>query len=73
MTTLQATKNADEGPTIATAPLGHPFTAEELKNINPAKQAAVIARPVGRRKRNIIIAEANKLKITILNPRRGEI
>jgi hypothetical protein len=32
MTTLQATKNADEGPTIATAPLGHPFTAEELKN-----------------------------------------
>jgi large subunit ribosomal protein L32e len=49
------------------------FTADELKKINPKTQAAVIAAPVGRRKRNIIIEEANKLKITILNPRRGEI
>jgi large subunit ribosomal protein L32e len=48
------------------------FNAAELKVIAPSTQAAVIASAVGRRKRNIIIAEANRLKITILNPRRGE-
>jgi large subunit ribosomal protein L32e len=49
------------------------FNPDELKKINPDKQVAVIAAAVGRRKRNIIIDAANKLKITILNPRRGEI
>ncbi|MBD3387700.1 MAG: 50S ribosomal protein L32e [Candidatus Altiarchaeales archaeon] len=43
-----------------------------LKDINPDVEAAVIASCVGRKKRNMIIEEANKLKITILNPRRGE-
>ncbi len=48
------------------------FNPDGLKEINPEKQAAVIASAVGRRKRNMIIEEANKLKITVLNPRRGE-
>jgi large subunit ribosomal protein L32e len=48
------------------------FNVKELSAINPGKQAAVIAAAVGRKKRNMIIDEANKLKITVLNPRRGE-
>jgi len=48
------------------------FQVKDLKAINPLKHAAVIAAAVGRRKRNLIIEEANKLKITVLNPRRGE-
>jgi len=48
------------------------FNVKDLGNVKPGKQAAVIAKSVGRRKRNMIIAEANRLKITILNPRRGE-
>ncbi|MBU0761943.1 MAG: hypothetical protein KKD39_02865 [Candidatus Altiarchaeota archaeon] len=49
------------------------FNASELQKINPSTEAAVIASPVGRKKRNEIIAAANKAKIVVLNPRRGEI
>ena len=45
----------------------------DLEKINPAKDAAVIAGNIGRRSRNEMIASANKLKITILNPRKGEL
>jgi large subunit ribosomal protein L32e len=45
----------------------------ELGLLNPQTEAAVIAAAVGRRKRNEVIKEANRLKITILNPRKGEI
>ena len=54
------------------------FTAVRIQNISqlmgldPEKEAAVIARQVGRLKRNQLIEKANELKITILNPRRGE-
>ncbi|MFH1056039.1 MAG: eL32 family ribosomal protein [Candidatus Altiarchaeota archaeon] len=48
------------------------FNTKDLSMVDSKKQAAVIASAVGRRKRNMIIEEANKLKITILNPRRGE-
>jgi len=44
----------------------------ELVQLDPKIDGAVIASAVGRRKRNQIIAEANKLKISILNPRKGE-
>jgi len=46
---------------------------DELKNLNPKKEAAIISSSIGRRKRNEIIKYANKLRITILNPRKGEI
>jgi len=46
---------------------------QELRQINPEKEAAIIAACVGRKKRNEIIKEANELGITILNPRKGEI
>lgn len=46
---------------------------KELKALNPVIDAAIIAGAVGRRKRNEIIKMANELRITILNPRRGEI
>ena len=48
------------------------FNVDELGKINSKTEAAVIASCVGRRKRNLIIEQANKLTITILNPRRGE-
>jgi large subunit ribosomal protein L32e len=48
------------------------FNPDDLKKVTSGKQAAVIAAAVGRRKRNMIIEEANRLKIAILNPRRGE-
>jgi large subunit ribosomal protein L32e len=48
------------------------FNADGLKAIDSKVQAAVIASAVGRRKRNMIIEEANRLNITIMNPRRGE-
>lgn len=47
--------------------------SKELEALNPAREAAIIAGAVGRRKRNEIIKMANDLKITILNPRKGEI
>lgn len=46
---------------------------KELMQLNPKEEAAIIAKQVGRKKRNEIIREANKLMITILNPRKGEI
>ena len=46
---------------------------KELTLINPEEEAAIIARSIGRRKRNEIIRSANELKITILNPRKGEL
>ncbi len=49
------------------------FNTTELSQVDPKTEAAVIASCVGRRKRNQIIEEANKLKITILNPARGEV
>jgi len=45
---------------------------KELAQIKPETEAAIIASAVGRRKRNEMIKEANKSKITILNPRKGE-
>ncbi len=48
------------------------FNVNDLRAVKPGREAAVIAKSVGRRKRNLIIEEANRLKITVLNPRRGE-
>jgi len=45
----------------------------DIENINPKTEAAIISRRFGRRKRNMIIEAANKAKITILNPRKGEV
>lgn len=45
---------------------------KDLSLIDPKKQAAVIAGNIGRAKRNVLITEANKLDIMILNPRKGE-
>jgi large subunit ribosomal protein L32e len=45
---------------------------KEISVLNPKEEGAIIAASVGRRKRNEMIAEANKLKINILNPRKGE-
>ncbi len=44
-----------------------------LNDIDPLKDAAMISATVGRKKRNEIIKSANELKITILNPRKGEV
>jgi len=46
---------------------------EELKDIKPGREAAIIASSVGRKKRNSIIKLANELRIAILNPRKGEL
>jgi len=46
---------------------------KELSVVNQKEEAAIISRHVGRKKRNEIIKEANKLRITILNPRKGEL
>lgn len=58
-------------------PLGYyPFlihNIKELEILNPKKEAVIISGSIGRNKRNEIIRSANKLKITILNPRKGEI
>ncbi|MFH0862292.1 MAG: eL32 family ribosomal protein [Candidatus Altiarchaeota archaeon] len=48
------------------------FNVAGLKAVSSDRQAAVIAAAVGRKKRNMIIEEANTLKIKVLNPRRGE-
>ncbi|MDD5111403.1 MAG: eL32 family ribosomal protein [Candidatus Altiarchaeota archaeon] len=60
-----------------THPLGYKsvliHNVKELEKIKAQTEGAIIAAAVGRRKRNMIIAEANKLKITILNPRKGEV
>ncbi|MBM3308813.1 MAG: hypothetical protein FJY77_01025 [Candidatus Altiarchaeales archaeon] len=57
-------------------PLGYKpvvvHNVQELAKLDSRNEGAVIASAVGRRKRNQIIAEANKLKIVILNPRKGE-
>ena len=45
----------------------------ELETIKSKREAAIIASSVGRRKRNRMIEIANDLKITILNPRKGEL
>ncbi|MBN2014098.1 MAG: 50S ribosomal protein L32e [Candidatus Altiarchaeota archaeon] len=45
----------------------------ELENIDTKKEAAIIAACIGRKKRNELIKLANDRKITILNPRRGEL
>ena len=45
----------------------------EIENIDPLKEAIIIAGSVGRKKRNEIIKTANKNRITILNPRKGEL
>ena len=43
------------------------FNVEGLSTIDPNTQAARIAHTVGKRKRALIIAEAKKLNIKILN------
>jgi len=50
----------------------HVCNVPGLDAVDPKHQAAVISSAVGRKKRNAIIEEANKRKITILNPRKGE-
>ncbi|MFH1404364.1 MAG: eL32 family ribosomal protein [Candidatus Altiarchaeota archaeon] len=45
----------------------------DLEGVDPKTQAIIISARLGRRKRNQIIEEANKLKLTVLNPRKGEI
>ncbi|MFC2162936.1 eL32 family ribosomal protein [Candidatus Altiarchaeota archaeon] len=45
----------------------------KLTGIDPKTEAVIINANVGRRKRNQIIDQANKQKITILNPRKGEV
>ena len=45
----------------------------ELKKLDSKKDGAIIAKPVGRKKRNEIIIVANNSGITILNPRKGEL
>lgn len=62
--------------TLGRHPSGlNPLRVNNVKELSALTkgQGAVIAAQVGRRKRNLIIKEANKLKITILNPRKGEI
>jgi large subunit ribosomal protein L32e len=46
---------------------------KELSLLKSGVNGAIIASQVGRRKRNLIIKEANKLKIVVLNPRKGEV
>lgn len=43
------------------------YNVEDLSKIDPATQAARIAHAVGKRKRALIIAEAKRLEIKILN------
>lgn len=45
----------------------------DLISVNSKEEGIIISKNVGRRKRNEIINEANKLKIVILNPKKGEI
>jgi large subunit ribosomal protein L32e len=45
---------------------------KDVSKVDTKTQAAVIAAAVGRNKRNEIIKAANKLKVIILNPRKGE-
>ena len=62
-----------KGPKIASGlhPSGYRevlvYNAQDVSTINPAIQAARIAHTVGKRKRALIIAEAKKLNIKILN------
>lgn len=42
--------------------------AEELNTINPETQAVRIAHTVGKKKRTLILVEARKKKIVVLNP-----
>ncbi len=44
-----------------------------LAKVKSQTEAAVIASSVGRLKRNQIIEQANKMKVVVLNPRRGEL
>jgi len=46
---------------------------QELSKATPGIHGAIIAAQVGRRKRNLIIREANQRKIVVLNPRKGEV
>jgi large subunit ribosomal protein L32e len=61
------------GPKIARGlhPCGHKevriFNVEELKEIDPKTQAIRIAHTVGKRKKAMIIADARKRRLTILN------
>jgi len=59
----------------------HPFgfrpvivhNINEVKKLNPTIDGAIIAKSIGRKKRNEIIKIANTSRITILNPRKGEL
>ena len=44
-----------------------------FEGIDHTTQAIVISACIGRKKRNVIIEEANKRKIVVLNPRKGEL
>jgi len=44
------------------------YNVKDLQNINPSKEAIRIASTVGKRKRELILEEANKLGIKVLNP-----
>ncbi|HHQ44590.1 MAG TPA: 50S ribosomal protein L32e, partial [Candidatus Altiarchaeales archaeon] len=64
-------KNPDTGiiaglrPTMVTS-------VADIRAMDAKTEGAMIAKQVGRKKRNMIIQEANKLNIAILNPRKGE-
>lgn len=49
------------------------YNLSQLENILIEREGIIISGSVGRKKRNEIIKQANKLKITILNPRKGEL
>ena len=44
------------------------FNAEDIKTLNVKEQVARIGRTVGKKKRELILEEANKLGIKVLNP-----
>ncbi len=50
----------------------HVYNPTQLGTISK-EEGVIISGNVGRKKRNEIIKEANKLKLTILNPRKGEV
>lgn len=49
------------------------FNKNDLTKVDPGKDAIRIGRTVGRRKREIILAEASKMKIKVLNPLKAKV
>ncbi len=49
------------------------FNKNDLTKVDPGKDAIRIGRTVGRRKREIILTEASKMKIKVLNPLKAKV